>query len=46
MTDVKTKDDLKSITDEIRANGDLVVIVVGKIKAPIKELIIIATSPK
>lgn len=38
MTDGKTKDDIKGISDEIRANGDAVVIAVGLKKATIKEL--------
>lgn len=42
MTDGKTKDDIKGITDEIRANCDAVVIAVGLKKAPINELITIA----
>ena len=46
MTDGKTKNDIKGIADEIRANGDAVIIAVGLKKASIKELITIATSPK
>ena len=46
MTDGKTKDDIKAITDEIRANGDAVVVAVGLKKAPIKELMTIATNSK